>query len=193
MMRALVDAMGADCLGVRPSRKAIISEDSWNTFAKGIGTIAVNAHTLIPGLERLFQRKTFTEPIHRCTDQAWLRRCDRARETREKLAAYQKRVKAACPKYEQGLFDMLLGELDGYAMAMESLLLRPRKFKLSNPGELQMSPATRTCCEDRRLGIRSLTARLVHSLEEPLRPEAVRFLAAETNEERKMIVHGLED
>ena len=192
MMRSLVDVLGAERVGIRRSRKAIIAQQDWATFIKPVGKIAVDAHTLIRGLEQLFQRKTFTEPVHHCTDQAWLRRCDRARETRAQLATYQEQVKAACPRYQQGLFDMLLGELDGYSMAMESLLLQPRRFKLSTPGELMMPPATRTCCEDRRLAIRSLSARLIHSREEPLRPEAVSFLAAETNEERKMIVHGLE-
>ena len=53
-------------------------------------------------------------------------------------------------------------------------------------------PRLRTCCEDRRLAIRSLAGRLLQPLDAPLWAEAVRFMAAETNEERKMIVHRLE-
>ena len=88
---------------------------------------------------------------------------------------------------------MLLRELDGYAMAIQALLLLENKhFKLLNNGELDIDAPTKTCCEDRRLAIRSLAGRLLHPLGKPQKDEAVRFMAAETNEERKMIIHRLE-
>ena len=88
---------------------------------------------------------------------------------------------------------MLRSEVDGYAMALAALLLRPREFTLGSDGMLMMDAGIQTSCEDRRLAIRSLAGRLLTSLDGPLREkEAVRFMAAETNEERKMIVHHLE-
>ena len=56
-----------------------------------------------------------------------------------------------------------------------------------------MDGGVRTSCEDRRLAIRSLAGRLLNAVERPLAGrEAVRFMAAETDEERKMIVHQIE-
>jgi hypothetical protein len=83
---------------------------------------------------------------------------------------------------------MLLAELDGYAMATHSLLFKPRDFDLGNSGELQVDENVRTSCEDRRLAVKSIVARLLHSSDDPLTDDAVQFMAAETNEERKMIV-----
>ena len=74
-------------------------------------------------------------------------------------------VCAVCSTHEQGLFEMLLRELDGYAMAIQALLLLENKhFKLLNNGELDIDAPTKTCCEDRRLAIRSLAGRLLHPL-----------------------------
>ena len=192
MIKSIGSVLGHEPIRLNRKRNTIIRDSVWKKFERDIGEIAVPAHELIPSLERLFQRKTFTEAIHHCTDQTWLRRCDGARETRARLARYLKRVRAACPPHEHALFDMLLSELDGYAMAMESLLVEPLKFKMSKPGELAMPPATLTSCEARRLAIRSLSARLVHATDEPQVEPAARFMAAETNEERKMIIHRLE-
>jgi hypothetical protein len=55
-----------------------------------------------------------------------------------------------------------------------------------------MDEGIQTCCENRRLAIRSIATRLLHPLDDPLTDEGVRFMAAETNEERKMMVHRLE-
>ena len=130
--------------------------------------------------------------MHHCADQAWLSRRDGVRHTREQLEIHLATVQAACPDDEKGLFEMLLAELDGYANVLGGLLLVPTKFPLGKLGDLEMEDGIRTCCEDRRLNIRSLAGRLLRPLDSPRREEAVRFMAAETNEERKMIVHRLE-
>jgi len=171
-----------------------ITEDDWKKFQDALNRSTVKVSQLIPNLESMFQRKTFNEPLHHCADQAWLERYEGARITHERLDDNLSRVRAVCSPYEQGLFEMLLRELDGYAMAIRSLLLVERKpFKLLDNGELEIDTPTKTCCEDRRLAIRSLAGRLLHPLDEPQKKEeAVRFMAAETNEERKMIIHRLE-
>jgi hypothetical protein len=127
--------------------------------------------------------------LYRCADQARLGRYESARLIRDRLERQLTRVRAACSPHERGLFKMLLAELEGYAMALQALLLCSKKFQLGDPGELQINPGFRTCCENRRLAIRSLAGRLLHPLDSPRREADVRFMAAETNEERKMIVH----
>jgi hypothetical protein len=173
-------------------RASIIPKGPWKQFQETIEGLSVPARKVITDFDLLFQRKTFNEPIHHCADQAWLRRYDGVSRTREQLLLYEDRVQAACSPHERAVFKMLLAELDGYGMAMQSLLLKLRRFPLSDVGELEVEHGIRTCCEDRRLAIKSLATLLLHPLDEPLREEAVRFMGAETNEERKMIVHRLE-
>jgi hypothetical protein len=153
------------------------------------------SHAIAKAVKKLLRncsRKCGCEPLYRCADQAWLARYCGARLTHEKLQPRLNQVKVACPPHERELFDLLLTELNGYAMALQGLLLKHSEFKLSRSGELEMDESIRNCCEDRRLAIRSIATRLLHPLDDPLTVEAVRFMAAETNEEGKMIVHRRE-
>ncbi len=170
----------------------MIADDQWREFARALRHAVVPVRELVADFGKLFQRKTFNEPIHQCADQAWLSRFEGARITRETLTPYVDRIQSACRDHERGLFQMLLTELDAYAMAVHALLLTPREFRLAANGELEMDSGIQTCCEDRRLAIRSLVGRLLHPLDEPLLEESVWFMAAGTDEERKMIIHGLE-
>jgi hypothetical protein len=170
-----------------------IPDEHWNVFQKSLDDLTSPVRDLILDFESLFQRKSFNEPLHHCSNQMWVKRYEGTCLVRESLSAHRLRVRAACPQHEQDLFDMLLAELDGYAMAMGSLLLKPKKFGLGRLGELKIKESILTCCEDRRLAIRSLASRLLYPKDAPMREEeAVRFIGAETNEERKMIVHRLE-
>lgn len=177
-----------------PRLPPVFERSAWKDFRKELDELAIPARDLIRELDSWFQRKTFNEPLHACADQAWLRRYDGASQTRDRLSAHINQVRAACPEHESSLFEMLLSEVDGYAMTLAALLLTPRAFPLGDRGELTMDPGIRTSCEDRRLAIRSLARRLLNSDDgAPLQgKEAVRFMGAETNQERKMIVHRLE-
>ena len=170
----------------------IIAEQPWTSFKRILDSATISVGTVIPDLASLLQRKTFDEPLHHCADQAWLARYEGARVTIDRLKRHEPVVRAACSEHEQGLFQLLLTDLDVYAMAIQALLLEPKRFPLGANGEREMDVGIRTCCEDRRLAIKSLTTRLLRSRDAPLTGEAVRFMAAETNEERKMIVHHLE-
>jgi hypothetical protein len=90
------------------------------------------------------------------------------------------------------MVEMLLAELDAYAMSIQALFLTPREFRLGPSGELEIEPGIRTCCEDRRLAIQSLAGRLLRPIDAPMLPESVWFMAAGTDEERKLIIHRLE-
>jgi hypothetical protein len=170
----------------------LISDEHWKVFERRLRHVRVPARELVPELGRLFQRKTFYEPIQQCADQAWLARYEGARITRETLRPHFERVQSACPDHERGMVDMLLAELDAYAMSIQALFLTPREFRLGPSGELDIEPGIRTCCEDRRLAIQSLAGRLLHPLDAPMLPESVWFMAAGTDEERKLIIHRLE-
>jgi hypothetical protein len=169
-----------------------IPEKPWNEFAKQLRHAVMPVRELVADFRDIFQRKTFNEPICQCADQAWLSRVDGAWVTRDRLRPHAGRVQSASADHEHGLFEMLLTELDAYAMAMHGLLFTPREFRLGANGELEMEHGIKTACEDRRLAIRSLVGRLSHPLDAPLIPESVWFMAAGTDEERKMIIHGLE-
>ena len=176
------------------SSEPIIKEEDWNKFHAALEDSIVKVSDLIPNLESMFQRKTFNEPVHHCADQAWLQRYQGARTTHERLSDNLSRVKAVCSTHEQGLFEMLLRELDGYAMAIRALLLLENKhFKLLHNGELDIDAPTKTC--SRRSTPRHSESR--RSAAAPTgqtakRRSGSRFMAAETNEERKMIIHRLE-
>ncbi len=190
MVLALARALGLPEADAAGRAGSLVPPHRWAAFERTVTRLTVPLRTVLD-LDTLFDRKTFNEPIYRCTDQAWVRRYDGARETFARLDA-EKHVAAACSAHERAVFALLRAELNGYAMDMQSLLLRPRRFELAERGELTIDPAIRTCCEDRRMAIGSLVTMLRHPLDEPLRADAIRFMAAETDAERKRIVHRLE-
>jgi hypothetical protein len=170
----------------------VIPDADWFVFERTLRTATAPLAKVIPDFESLFHRKTFEEAFHQCTSQDWLGRYEAAKTTQSKLREHRDLVTAACPKHEQGLFQMLLADLDIYAMAIEALLITPKDFDLGTNGELKMDSGTRNCCENHRLAIKSVSMRLLHPLDPPLTTAAVRFMAAGTDEERRAIVHRVE-
>jgi len=194
-MGRLVTALAA-VLGSKPAAptadRFVIADDAWERFEATLHDAAVPLATLIADLQFSFQRKTFDEPLHACADQKWLARYEGVTVTLARLKQHQALVDAACAPHEQGLFRMLLSDLDRYAMGIQALLITPVKFPLGSQGTLLMDSGTQASCEDRRLAIKSVSSRLLHPLDAPLTTAAVRFMAAETDEERKAIVHLIE-
>ncbi|HET8774016.1 MAG TPA: hypothetical protein VFP80_09505, partial [Thermoanaerobaculia bacterium] len=188
---AEIERMIGSIARVVGGRKRSISRKRWNELKRALDRISVPVRELVPNLEALFQRKTFNEPLQRCVDQAWLRRYDGAQATLEQLRSHAART-GVCAPYERELFSMLVAELDAYAMGIHELLFTPKRFELGEEGELRLDPQVIACCEDRRLAVRSIAGRLLSPLDAPYRAEAVRFMAAETSQERKMIVHWVE-
>jgi hypothetical protein len=194
-MGRLVGALAGIFAITLPQHEAcefVIPKDAWTPFERTLKTVTAPLAKVIPDFESLFQRKTFEEAFHQCTSQDWLGRYEAARMTRERLKEHEDLVAAACPQHEQGLFQMLLADLDVYAMAIEALLITPKDFNLGTDGELAMDSGTRTCCENHRLAIKSVSMRLRHPLDPPLTTAAIRFMAAGTHEERRAIVHRVE-
>jgi hypothetical protein len=179
----------AGVLGIQSGNGSLIDDAAWNGFEGKLNSLTIPCKQLIPDLESLFQRGAFNEPLSRYSNQDWFCCYDGALLAREQLSGYRQHVRAACPKHEQAVFEMLLGELDGYATEIQSHLLAPA----SAGGSTTKAPDAPGWCETRRLAIRSLSGLLLCPPESPpLRGEATRFMAAETDEERKTIVLGLE-
>jgi hypothetical protein len=60
--------------------------------------------SVFPGQAGLYDRKTFQEPVHKCTDQFWFKRYDGAIAARDALQAQKKLVAAECDAQFAGLF-----------------------------------------------------------------------------------------
>ena len=83
---------------------------------------------LVPAFDRLFQRKTFTEPIEECSDQSWLDRYYGARSTLERLEAIRNSVEARWQPYQITLIQALITEVDGYVRELRKYLIREIQF-----------------------------------------------------------------
>ena len=88
--------------------------------------------SVFPGQAGLYDRKTFQEPVHKCTDQFWFKRYDGAMATRDALQAQKKPVAAECDAQFAGLFRDLATAADGYAMGMSALLFEPKTIGVLN-------------------------------------------------------------
>ena len=194
-MERLVGAL-AKALDIElPSRdkdELRIPGDAWRTFEEALKSATAPLAKVIPNFESLFHRKTFEEAFQQCTSQDWLARYEATKLTYSRLKEHEALVRAACPAHERGLYQMLLSDLDVYAMAIEALLITTEDFPLGNDGDLRMDRGTQLACENRRLAIKSVSMRLLHPLDLPLTTAAVRFMAAGTDEERRSIVHRVE-
>ena len=156
-----------------------LTENQWQQFQSKLGALVVPFRDLIPEFEAVFQNPSFNQP---CKDQDWMRCYDGALLAREMLRSQQSRVRAACATHELGLFDMLLADLGSYADAVEGLL----------EGGSDEQQAKLEDCEHRRLAVKSVSWSLLDPPPAPFRNNAVRFLAAETDAERNMLVLAME-
>jgi hypothetical protein len=158
-----------------------LTDDQWEQFQSKLGVLSVPFRDLIPEFEAAFQNPSFNQP---CKDQDWMRCYDGALLAREMLRSHQSRVRAACATHELGLFDMLLADLGSYAGAVEGLL--------EGGSDEPKRAAKLEECERRRLAVKSVSWSLLDPPQAPFRSNAVRFLAAETDAERNMLVLAME-
>ena len=132
-------------------------EQHWSELEAFLRDLRISVPEIFRVFESLFQRKTFTEPLHECADQSWIRRYAGARHTHEALREQLPLLRSACPQYEVDLYEKLIERVDSYAMAMDGLLLRTKSppFDLAVSGELDIPAGIRNACETRRLEIRT--------------------------------------
>jgi len=149
---------------------------------------------VLPELETYFQRKTFSEPIHECANQAWIARHLGAAQTLERLKADRALLVKHRASYELDLFDQLIAETDGYAMVMQAFLLQENKFSdLQKGGALDLPEGIRDACERRRLRVKFLVSRLLAPDGAPIFEASRRFAKMATLEEKKyLLIHPTE-
>ena len=188
LIDAIVTSMGADADARAKCEKAFA--DHWGAFAKGLDAIRPpTIDELIPGLEQLFRRKTFNEPLDECTRQSWLDRYDGARQTLERLSRYRQ-VMEADDTHLSDLYNELVGQLDGYAMDMSALLLREERFEIGGDGKVLVGEGVRRPCEERRRRIRQLVVHMLAADGGPVLEESRRFARLHTFEEKKaLLIH----
>lgn len=159
---------------------------------EGIPRVAVT--DIVPDFEKLFQRKTFQEPMPDCLNQNWLDRYNGARDTYNTLKNHQDTVRKACRPFLADIYDGLLAALDGYTMGLSKLLGKPESPLDPKTGQLIFdSPGIAIACERHRKRARSLVDRIVEVGCSPLFEEVFRFEIAETFEEKKRLVHRKTD
>ncbi len=135
---------------------------NWGNFEAAVKAIGpLPAADLIPGLEDLFRRKTFNEPLEDCTRQSWIDRFTAVRETLAALESHRP-VMTADNSYLLDLYNQLGAELDGYSMNMGALLLKERRFDIDRQsGRLMVGDGIKRACESRRGRIRQLVTHLL--------------------------------
>jgi hypothetical protein len=168
--------------------------DNWAGFEAAVKHIGPQPATdLIPGLEELFRRKTFNEPIEECMRQSWIDRFTAARETLAALES-QRATMSADNTYLLDLYNQLCAELDAYSMNMGALLLSEKQFEIdAESGRLLVGNGIRQACERRRGRIRQLVTHLVAPNCAPVLEESRRYAKMSSFEERKtLLIHPAE-
>jgi len=140
---------------------------------------------------RLFQHKTFTEPMPESKDKDWKARFRRLIATREDLAPQGSRVRRLAAPHIASLFDELLVLLDGYEMEMATLVDN-KPVETAGDGRLvfDVDPPPG---ERRRVRVRQVVASLLEPIAPPVLAQSLRYSQYTTTEERKeQIVHPAE-
>lgn len=170
-------------------------DENWKSFEKEVKKIKpLPAEKLIPGLEEMFRRKTFNEPLEECTRQAWIDRFTGVRETIAGLKTYAAVMKTD-NSYLLDLYNELISQLDGYAMNMGALLLQENHFQVSpENGKLMIGAGIKRACESRRGTIRQLVTHLLAPNCAPVLENQSRRYAKMTSFEAKktIIIHPAE-
>jgi hypothetical protein len=166
----------------------------WREFEEFLRNLHISVPEVFPDFESLFRRKTFNEPLKKCAEQNWVGRYDGAQQTHEALQMQLPVVRNACPRQQIDLYEMLIEQVEGYAMVIDALLLRAKSppFSLDNDGELEIPCGIDRACETRREGIKETVSRILDPRTRPLTDDAVRFYQAEKFFDKKVFVHRME-
>jgi hypothetical protein len=183
--------------------------DRWPDFSKEIARLRVpRVDDLIPGFDRLFQRKSFEEHLEECSDQAWLDRFLGVQQTIWTLQGSTGLIERFCQPFQIWLYHRLLGQLDGYARELRGFLLGEREFKLHLSGERAghvdfteggqfpetSIPSNLNVAVERRCrNIRGLVFMLMWHAAEPVHKEALQFERLQPSEffERKTLIRSV--
>jgi hypothetical protein len=157
---------------------------------------------LVPGFERLFQRKTFHEPMAECADQYWLDRYYGARQTLDKLNTIRDAIDTRWQPYQASLIRELINTVDAYVREMRRFLITEVQFRRGPDGKLDLStpeesPNTRPSGDprwsDKRCEtIRELVSQLLDPDGAPVLSESLFFTSLGPFWRKKVFVHRRE-
>jgi hypothetical protein len=179
--------------------------DAWEGLAAVISEVETpGIEDLFPGFMKLFERKTFEEPLAECTDQEWLKRYDRARDTALALQSQRELVASAGEPWQVWLYDKLVYQLDGYVDELKNYLLLERPFQFGDnklidfgkPAELDprpTPPSLSAMCERRCREIKHALFCLTRpDVGAPVLPESLAFakLRLDQFDDKKQLVHA---
>lgn len=159
---------------------------------------------LFPGFMKLFERKTFNEPLAECTDQEWLKRYDAARDTSLALNSRRDLVASAAEPWQTWLYDKLVYQLNGYVDELKKYLLLERPFQFGDnrlidfgkPDKLESrsTPSSLSdMCERRCREIKHALFCLTRpDVGAPVLPESLAFakLRLDQFDDKKQLVHA---
>jgi hypothetical protein len=188
LIESIVSSMGEDAPPKREEWEKAFNEH-WDGFYSEVSKIKPRSmQELLPDLEKSFRRKTFEEPLSECSRQSWIERYGGAWETFAELKKHEQTIKAD-GSYLQDLYELLLSQLDGYAMDMAALLLSEKQFALGDDGKLAVPEGIRKPCERRRNQVRRLVTQMLTPDGGPVHDkEARRFVKMTTFEEKKALL-----
>jgi hypothetical protein len=160
----------------------------WPSFeADVIAGAAVPVPDLLPDFTGLFERKkTFHEPFPECSNTHW---DDRLRRTTRTMAALSRPEMAEVFQPDAFLhqgYDALLAALDRYDMHIGAHLLKRADWDaLDAKAQLQL--------EDARTEVLDITATLCRKWPRPILRESPAFETERSADERKSMIHAVED
>jgi hypothetical protein len=158
---------------------------------------------LVPGFERLFQRKTFHEAMDECADQNWLDRYYAARQTLDRLDAVRDAVDRRWQPYQAALVQELISTVDGYVREMRRFLISEVQFQRGPDGKLDLNSSVegfrhKAALLDLRWSdkrcerIRELVAQLLDPYGAPVLSESLFFMSLGPFWRKKDFVHRRE-
>jgi hypothetical protein len=176
--------------------------DDLSMVIREVGTPGIE--DLFPGFDKLFEGKTFSEPLRECTDQEWLKRYDGARDTAIALESHRELVVSAGEPWQIWLYDKLMHQVTAYVDELKKYLLREQPFQFGDnrlidfgkPEKLvqRPTPPTRSAmcerrCREIRHGLFCLTRPDVGA---PVLPESLAFakLGRDQFDDKKQMIHA---
>jgi TIR domain-containing protein len=197
--RRLIDALA----GSDPTSPEDAFARCWPELERRLRPLSMfSIEELLPGFGRLFQRKTFHEPMDECMDQSWLDRYYAARQTLDRLTSARESTDPRWQPFQVALLQELISVLDAYVREMRRFLLSEAAFERSQDGRLDLArqapqtphapPGDVRWAEKRTETIRQLVTQLLDPHGAPVFADSVFFLALSPFWRKKDFVHRKE-
>lgn len=169
-------------------------ENEWPLLEKRLQNVEpLQVQKILPSLDELFDRKTYTEPLDECENQRWRDRYDGARETLSQLRQWRDKVRRGVAPHVSDYYEELVKEVDGYCMALGAHLLEERRFLKHEAGKLGIESAILRPCEERRRNILRVLSYIKDQRGAPILDESRRYRRLVTIEDKKTeLIHPFE-